>query len=1345
MFNKKRIAIFGVFFLFMFMFITFAGGTPQNQAIATRNVTFIDGYNNEEISTQRIIVGEDAEIPANPNHTGYIFLGWYEYENQNIKIENFTNVVENIRVIAKYAADRNNNGIADENESSYIVTFIDSIDGTIISRQTILTGTDATAPAVPTHENFRFVGWSTSYTNITRDTTVNTVYTSVLEIPTEEERYYNVTFIDGETDEIIEIVSVREGLTATTPTPREYDKKLFVRWEGNYTNVTSDRTVRSIYVDDRNNNGVDDITEEKYTVTFKTPKTGKITSGKIKYEGLLLGQNYKELNLTSPVVEPINEHYTFEGFIDELNNKFDENGKVTGNIDYTAVLTPDQDQDGDGLADADDTFEVTINVINGSVTPNKTLEIKYNEKATFTVTPNEKYTTNNAVVTGNCVLNGNTLTTNNIKTNTTCTVEFKLDEDENGIADEFQTDVTLNVTNGTPVSTTKTTEFNKTVEFEITPNSGYNLNDFSSDCATLIDGKFIVTANSDKTEKICNITLNKNKYKVEINSINGKVENPVKTIEHGNDVEFLLTPDTKYTTNHALIENCENATVENGKLTITNITKDIVCNITFAKDEDKNGIADEYQTAVTLILTNGKTLDGKTTETKIIEKGTEAIFEITSNDNEYYKLNDYRVNNIENCDPTSVSYKDGKYHIKATDKNEKTCGITINPTKYNANLQISQDGQITDKGTFEVIAGVGEPKAEKIEGYTPDKDNFLTCETNGEKYDIEITYFYDYIDSPQIKNIDVTAKKIKENSICTLNYLKDEDGNNVPDEDEVTATLIVNNGTVVKNNIKVLKNGIASFKVLANENYNIDNYTVKEGCIVTKEGNTFTFQVENENKTCEITLNKYKYNVTVTGTNGTITNGTTTAEHGENITFELKPNEKYTTNNAVITGCSNAEINNSALTITNITNDTVCNVEFQKDENENNIADDKEITLTFNYMTQNGLPETSEIIIEKGTALNKNYFTPGGYITTSHEYEFINWKATINEKEVTITKETIIDENTVINANYDNGVLRKFNVNFFTHKDEIISENKDIEYGTSTDEINKPTPEERENYTFTGWKNQNGTDLNDLKTITEDTNFKATYKANITSLIVKSKKAELTYKVGTDESVLKNDLEVYTVDFEGKISETPLKNDEYNTNFISDSAIEDGKELIITFINEAGKEITNNTHTYNITEGEVYLSDFDITYIPNNREYKRTVRKLLGVTHICVNALAWDCDKGSRVTTEKVDFEFFELTQHISSYGIEINSVTANYDSGESVELIGYTERERWYMHRIINNRYFESTYIIRKEDGSNFTTNGEGQLSTITVKYTNTRTNRNYEIKFRYYPNETEKFKAEK
>ena len=266
MFNKKRILVFVVFILFMFLFITFAGGTPQNQAIATRLVTFIDGYDNTQISQQKVVVGEDAEVPEDPKHDAMVFAGWYLKEDRKVEVTDFTNILKDLTVVAEYAADRNRNGIADEKDQYFTVRFVDTYNNSTLSTQRVLIGTNAVAPRIPIHNGMTFVGWSRSYTNVKSNITVNTVYRANTVV--EEVKSYSVTFIDGETDEIIETVKVDEGLSATTPEPPKHDGLVFDYWEGNYSNVSKDETVKAVYASDVNENDVPDYQENKYTVTY---------------------------------------------------------------------------------------------------------------------------------------------------------------------------------------------------------------------------------------------------------------------------------------------------------------------------------------------------------------------------------------------------------------------------------------------------------------------------------------------------------------------------------------------------------------------------------------------------------------------------------------------------------------------------------------------------------------------------------------------------------------------------------------------------------------------------------------------------------------------------------------------------------------------------------------------------------------------------------------------------------------------------------------------------------------------------------------------------------------------
>ncbi len=293
MFNKKRIFVFVVFILFMFIFITFAGGTPQNQAVATRLVTFIDGYDNSEISQQKVIVGEDAEVPDAPKHDAMAFAGWYLEEDRTIEVTDFTNIITDLTVVAEYGDDINRNGILDEDEEYYTVRFVDGLTNTVIKTQTVLNGMNATAPQAPKHDGYTFVGWSRGYTNVEEDITVNAVYQANTNV---EVNSYNVTFIDGDTKEIITIVEVQEGLSATLPEAPKHDKRVFDHWEGNYTQIAKDETVIAIYADDINDNNKPDYLEDKYSVIYEKgleEVTGEVPKDENEY---LENTNYTVLD-----------------------------------------------------------------------------------------------------------------------------------------------------------------------------------------------------------------------------------------------------------------------------------------------------------------------------------------------------------------------------------------------------------------------------------------------------------------------------------------------------------------------------------------------------------------------------------------------------------------------------------------------------------------------------------------------------------------------------------------------------------------------------------------------------------------------------------------------------------------------------------------------------------------------------------------------------------------------------------------------------------------------------------------------------------------------------------------
>lgn len=65
-----------------------------------------------------------------------------------------------------------------------------------------------------------------------------------------EQVYHTVQFIDGLTGDVIERVPVLHGADAVPPAPPAHQGYLFAGWDGDYHNVTEDRTVTADYIID---------------------------------------------------------------------------------------------------------------------------------------------------------------------------------------------------------------------------------------------------------------------------------------------------------------------------------------------------------------------------------------------------------------------------------------------------------------------------------------------------------------------------------------------------------------------------------------------------------------------------------------------------------------------------------------------------------------------------------------------------------------------------------------------------------------------------------------------------------------------------------------------------------------------------------------------------------------------------------------------------------------------------------------------------------------------------------------------------------------------------------------
>lgn len=179
-------------------------------------VTFVD-YNDRVIATEETYVGLTIKAPANPTREDYIFNGWDK---------DLTKITESTTVKATYTA-----------KQGYTVTFVD-YDDSVLKTETVVSGKNATPPANPTRENYKFSGWDGSYTNVTSNRTIKATYT--------EKGSCTVTFKDYN-GLILGTDTIQEGGNATAPITPTRDGYTFKGWNSSINNITSDKTVVAEY------------------------------------------------------------------------------------------------------------------------------------------------------------------------------------------------------------------------------------------------------------------------------------------------------------------------------------------------------------------------------------------------------------------------------------------------------------------------------------------------------------------------------------------------------------------------------------------------------------------------------------------------------------------------------------------------------------------------------------------------------------------------------------------------------------------------------------------------------------------------------------------------------------------------------------------------------------------------------------------------------------------------------------------------------------------------------------------------------------------------------------------
>ena len=464
MFNKKRLFVFVVFLLIMFFMMTFAGSPTQTPAIATRTVTFTDGFDNSLIDEQVVEVGTDAKVPEAPTHKNYVFGGWYLYENRKQRVTDFSNIMKDLHVVALYGNDRNNNGIDDENDTYYTVTFIDSIDNSVIDTESVLVGMDATAPTAPRHDGYTFSRWNGNYRNVTSNRTVRAMYNrNSSNTPVTTNSYeLNIDYLyeNGKTASASYKASVNQGdnYSVTSPSIKGYnpDKKVVSGTMGD-ANISEKVTYEASH----------------HKVSYDTDGGSECPDTVVVYDSTY-----------GTLCKPEKEGHTFDHWEDEDGNEVTEDTPVTKTDDEELIAKYEVNS-----------YDLTVHYVyskdNSKAADDANQTVEYNTTYSVTSPEIEKYHPEPATVTG-------TMPAHAVEE----TVVYKPNNDENNNdipdEDEYRTITYKDGENG---AVFEDKVFTKQLDGLATPTytapankPGYSFGEWNPEVAAVINGDATYTA-----------------------------------------------------------------------------------------------------------------------------------------------------------------------------------------------------------------------------------------------------------------------------------------------------------------------------------------------------------------------------------------------------------------------------------------------------------------------------------------------------------------------------------------------------------------------------------------------------------------------------------------------------------------------------------------------------------------------------------------------------------------------------------------------------------------------------------------------------------------------------------
>ena len=270
-----------------------------------------------------------------PTRDDYTFVGWSDSEDGDASYQ------AGDKITLSYEAPSKTIYAVWQTNQKYTVTYTDGVEGEEVFADQVyselLSGTATPAfDGTPTREGYVFKGWTPA---VAETVTADAVYTAVWGedknnngVADDEEDKYTVTYTDGVEDEEVFADQVYSELLSGTATPAfdgtpTREGYVFKGWTPAVAEtVTADATYTAVWGEDKNNNGVADDEEDKYTVTYTDGVEGEEIFADQVYSDLLSGT-------ATPAFEgtPTREGYVFKGWTPAVAET------VTDDATYTAV------------------------------------------------------------------------------------------------------------------------------------------------------------------------------------------------------------------------------------------------------------------------------------------------------------------------------------------------------------------------------------------------------------------------------------------------------------------------------------------------------------------------------------------------------------------------------------------------------------------------------------------------------------------------------------------------------------------------------------------------------------------------------------------------------------------------------------------------------------------------------------------------------------------------------------------------------------------------------------------------------------------------------------------------